>query len=526
MIFHSCNRSRFWLLVPILSLVFCLFWGCSDDPSSPQENAPGDDIHVDDGYVGVVIDTRPIFRKGYTAADVVLTFADHGDRNATLPVDDTTNLAILAFDTDELDDDEAAAFAQGVSLQIVVRDAGGAELAVHQEQDLVLDNSNLPLSISTDMPTLLPPVMLRHDLPYLIQREGYGGILSGISETMQPDAQYVEGDMAQQFMFIPVEGEDGTYHLQNPGEVSGNYWCCITDGDTWLGYDSSMTPARLVPEPDEDGWMRLRLAGTTDYIDFLEDVPGAGDVLAVTAGEPGRFRLISDCIDWVIADRGTVFNQPIMPPARLDFAYRGKLRNCSSGTLEESVGRTEQRSSTTTVGTSESLQLFAGATLSAQLTVGYSVTSKVGVDVEGIGEVGEEVTQSAEVQVGASVTTSVTAASTNTWSESLTTTTEVSRVRTITLPPYTAVEVYDAVKTIPNVRIPFTQVLRISGTNKDSGQPLTGLEVRSQMMFNFVGGVITAVGDHFVDIGFRGEAVIDQLLHSTTNVIELEGACG
>lgn len=521
-----------WLIVLLLALCLGLVAACSDDddpvtPPSDEPGEPGDDIHVDDGYVGLVLDTRPIFRRGYVPAQVEITFADHTDRNATLPVDDTTNLAILSIDTDELVEGELEAFTAGVALTLVVRDGDGDELATHAETEQVLDNSNAPLVLTTSLPMLLPAVDLRGDLPYLIQREGYDGIFSGNYEEILPDEQYVEGDMAQQFVFVPVEGEDGTYCLQNPAEVDDYYWCWVEDGDKWLRYESSewSTPAHLVPEADDDGWMRLRVAGTEQYLDYLESVPGAGNVLAVTSGDPGRFRLISDCIDWLIADRGTRFNQPIMPPARLDFAYRGTLRNCSASTLEETIGRTEQRSSTTTVGTSESLQLFAGATLSAQLTVGYSVTAKVGVDVEGIGEVGEEITQSAEVQVGASVTTSATTATQNTWSESVTRTTEVSRERTITVPPYSAVEVYDAVKTIANVRIPFTQVLRISGTNKDTDEPLTGLEVRSQMMFNFVGGVVTAVGDTYVDIGFRGEVTIDQLLHATTNVNELEGAC-
>ena len=46
-----------------------------------------------------------------------------------------------------------------------------------------------------------------------------------------------------------------------------------------------------------------------------------------------------------------------------------------------------------------------------------------------------------------------------------------------------------------------------------------------QLLFNFVEGVVVAVGDDYVDLGLRGESTIDQVMNATTNVDELEGAC-
>jgi len=514
-------------------LILLMATGCSDDdpviPTEDDASETADDIVVDDGDVGVVVDTRSIFRKGYIPATATFTFADHGTHDATLDVNGTTNLAILTLDKDDLTEPELAAFAAGVALNIEVRAADQTVLADHDEAEQVLDDSNRPLVINTTLPYIAPPLALRQDLPYLVQIEGYAGIMDGDSEVIQPGASYVPGTMTQQYVFVAVAGQEDTYYIQRPGEVGDDRWCWVADGDTWMRYEnpawSGEGRVELVLEQDEDGWVRMRRNGGDRYLIYAVNVPGAGNVLKLTDGTPGRFRLISDHIDWLVADRGTVYEQPIMPPARLDFAYRGTLHNCSASTVEESIGRSEERSTTSSVGTTESLELFSGSTLSAQLTIGYSVTGKVGVSIPGLGDAGAEVTQSAEVQVGAELTTSSTTASENTWSTSETVTTEVSRTRTITLPPYSAVEAYDAVKTIPNVRVPFTQVLRISATDKDTGQNLTGIEVRSQMLFNFVGGVVTAVGADYVDIGFRGEVVIDQMLQATTHVIELEGAC-
>ncbi|MCH7681969.1 ETX/MTX2 family pore-forming toxin [candidate division KSB1 bacterium] len=243
-----------------------------------------------------------------------------------------------------------------------------------------------------------------------------------------------------------------------------------------------------------------------------------------STNDPSRFRLISD-IAWQVADRGTVFNQPNMPPAKLDFAYKATLINCSAATLEESIGRSEQRTTTTTVGTSESLQLFASVARSLDVKVGISVTAEIGIDIKMVAEASVAATVSSEVSIGSQYTTSQTTSSEKTWSGSESITTEVSRIRTLTLPPFTALEAWDAVKTIRNVRVPFTQVLRITATSKDDGSALSGREIQTLMLFNFVGGVVSRVGADFIDISFRGHATIDQMFESTTNVQEIPGAC-
>jgi hypothetical protein len=43
-----------------------------------------------------------------------------------------------------------------------------------------------------------------------------------------------------------------------------------------------------------------------------------------------QVRIINADIRWTLINRGIKFNQPILPPARLDFAYSATLSNCSS----------------------------------------------------------------------------------------------------------------------------------------------------------------------------------------------------
>ncbi len=875
---QSAVPTRFLPFLFLFSFITLLLLsaGCDNGPVAPSPDNTDDnqidEIQVHDGYVGLVFDTREIFRKGYTASSVELSFAQYVQRNVTLPIDRTTNLAILSLDTDSLTTAEEAAFAEGVALEIVVKDEDEQILVSYSEDSIKLENSNQAMVLNTSAAPIAPPLALRDDLPYLIQVEGNSGVmlnfadnnsaasfddigaeLAGIGETrgsvawgdydvdgdldilvggfdqtkvyrndggsftdinanlpglqgtnvvwgdfdndydldilitginsefghtsrvyrnvggvfMEYDGANLLGLMGgsadwgdydndgdldivitgtnvhryslvyqnnngvfvdidaglpglhygtaewgdfdgdqdldillaggtvgddlcqlyennngsfshvvaaefetvpfpcvdwgdydndgdldilltgdnktliyrnnnngtflemgaglmgvysgtaqwgdfdndgdldilltgnsygqvyrndgpqgftpieeileangrsmgawgdfdgngavdillgsadgtrifradpgagfdansaydpdnfnQEFLFVPVAATEHTYIMERPGEVDCKCWCWIEE----TGYLKYQQPRPAEGEPaaylealaDDDGWMRLRLADTDSYLSCTD---GAVNRLVITDGESDRFRLLSANIEWLVADRGTVFNQPIMPPARLDFAYRGTLRNCSAASFEEVIGRSEQRTSTTTTGTSESLHLFGSQTTNVQLTVGYEIKAKVGVSIGGIGSAGEEITKSAQFQVSHEWTSSRTDVTESTWGLTESTTVEVSRIRTLTLPPYSAVEVYDAVKTINNVRVPYTQVIRISATNTDTGLPLTGQEIRSQMLFNFVGGVITAIEDDCIDIGFRGYVVIDQLMHATANIDELEGGC-
>ena len=343
-----------------------------------------------------------------------------------------------------------------------------------------------------------------------------------VFDIFDSEASFEPDDSSQEFMFLPVQGLENTYILEMSGEVDGRRWC-LPEDSSYLSYQipdagSGEPVAEFESVPDEDGWIRLRLAGTDRYLVCLG---GHAKRLAVSDEEAHRFRLISANIDWVLSERGTVYNQPIMPPARLDFAYHGSLINCSSSTLEDEVGRSEQRGYTSTTGSKESLHVFSSRTSEVQLNLGYEVMAKVGV---GVGPEGE-VTKSFNLQLSHQWSSSETSITESHWSTTESSTVSVSRTRTLTLPPYSAVEVYDTVKTITNVRVSYTQVLRIRATNIDTGEPLTGQEIRSQMLFNFVGGVITDVEDEYLDIGFRGEVQMDKLMHATTVVNEVEDAC-
>jgi len=121
--------------------------------------------------------------------------------------------------------------------------------------------------------------------------------------------------------------------------------------------------------------------------------------------------------------------------------------------------------------------------------------------------------------------TSETTSTENTVSNSNEATSVVSRTRTLEVPPFSVIEVYDAVRTIKNVRTPYTQVLRLTGTYKNNAEPLSGPEIVTQTMFNFIEGVPSQISTNYVDITIRGNVFIDQMMEVETGADEIRGAC-
>ncbi len=505
-----------------LALVLTLS-SCSEEPTGPEEEVieidPGGnpDLKVDEGYIGVVIDARKIAKKGYFPTEAQISFPGYSRFNTSLPIDASTNLAILDIHNTELSEEEKNAFANGVTVNIVIRDATQLELAIY-DNILELNDSNLPLSLTTALPYVPRPVMIDEGIPFLLQNEGSEGVITGSCYDCFTTLNYIGNDDTQQFYFTP-SGAPDTYYISHLGYAEGIYWYIVYENNSDTGNVTlGMQPDEFVLEQDEDGWVLIKHKLTGNYVREV-----SGLLLKTKTFGGDRFRLISDHIDWEIEDRGTVYHQPIMPPAQLDFAYLATLRNCSSAILEETVGRTESRSWSTTIGTTESLELFSGNTFSTGLTVGVEVSARVGNNSTPFGG---SITFSAEASVNYEYTTQTTTTTESTWSRTEETTIEVSRVRTLTVPTFTAVEVYDAIETIKNIKIPFTQELRIRAMDtQNNNATLSGDEIVTQMLFNFVEGVVSNVGSDFIDITFRGNATMTSLFNGYTDVNELENAC-
>jgi hypothetical protein len=129
-----------------------------------------------------------------------------------------------------------------------------------------------------------------------------------------------------------------------------------------------------------------------------------------------------------------------------------------------------------------------------------------------------------EVSAGYTYTTSSTNTSTEYWESTETSEVEISREREIQIGPNLAVEAYDAVQTISNVRLPFTKKFRIKAKDSE-GTVFNGEEIRFQLYSNRFEGVVTDVGADYVDFTIKGTTSIDRMMEVDTRVTEIEGGC-
>lgn len=508
------------LIVLLVTLFFSLFFiSCEDGPTKPSDgnngSVPGSDItlHADEGYVGIVINTRSILKKGYVPATASISFPNHSRFDTLIVIDPYTNLAILSIHRTELTEQDSTDFANGIAVNIVIADPTQQQLTSYSSNQKEIDDSNVPLDLETNLPFIPPTLDLNENLACLLLPENVIGVITSTSATEFSAGFFDSASVQQQFYLIRNGNTPNTYLIKHLGYASGEYlyyeagqgYINLRDGD----------PDEFVLEPEEDGWLKIRQKNTGKFL-FVDTV-GTDRLRLNTTGM--RFRIISD-LSWEIEDLGTFYNQPVMGEARAIFAYSETLLNCSQGTLETEVGVTDARSTTWTYGTTESLQFFS----SHELQRGFSIHAQVEAKIAKLP--GSKITVGGEFHRQQTWTSSRTETTENTWTEQNQTSTEVSRVRTITVQPYSSVEIFDAVKLIDNVTIPYTQILRIRATDRrNSNTPLSGQEIVTQLFSNLTTTAIKQVRENFVDITLRGNIKMDRIMHAFTTVLEDSSAC-
>lgn len=530
----------FAIAVALLMITSCKDNSVSQEPpdgevetknsvSTTPESEP-----ADSGEVGLVINTREIFRKGYTATEAEVTFPNHSSFNETLEIDPTTSIAVLSISNEDLSEEERNAFASGIATEIVIYGAGQNMLAEYFAPGQVLDDTGKPVNITNnDLEYNISPVNLREGIPYFIQPEepipGDGNFPDGAvleANTTRlytfgvPDTEQRPEDIDFRYKYYFSTATDSTYHIlrsrsTKPHEPTHHFQRGA--GSTIIRVDDDDGEViEFVLEQSGDGWVRMREAGTDRYLTITEGTSDPEDTrkaLRLRSNTDHRFRLISANIEWNATDRGTEFHEPIVPPATNDFSFEATYINCSVGMVTQTVGDNTVRSSSRSASTTETLELFGSFTR----TVGMSVGASIGGDLYGA---------SADVNISSelSFSTSVTTTSSETFSKTVNESVSVSSERTIEIPPGTGAEVFDVVRTVQNAVVPFTQIIRLEAEYID-GPSLTGDEIRTQMLFNFVDGVPLATGPDYVDVGIQGEIDIAKMYSYESKANDIPDAC-
>lgn len=530
------NNIHFLLFIAGLIVVLILFNSCDSTSADSEDYEVIDTVTVElpvhEGEVGLVIDSREIFRKGFIATEAIVNFPNHPDFNEVLAIDPVTNIAIMRILNEDLTEDQKNAFEHGVSIEILIHDENQTLLSEYQSTSQVLDDSGVPLKLFTNLVFTPPPLKIKEGVSYLLHPEGQGGLIrsgNGCSSCWVVDSFVDNDNIRGQFeiKFTPVEGETDTYYIEgidwgnNSNDGEGTYFTkgketleSHKDSDTIFMMKKQYSHQWII-EQDDDGWVRIiRAEHSNHLITWGTNKLRQRHMNDVRHGESARFRIITNNINWNMTDRGTVYHQPVMPPARVEFAYASTIRNCTSGPMTEQVGTSKSRTSNHTATLTESLKVFT----SHEGNVAFGVTAALGGEI-----------------YGAKVSVNVSASYTHTRSNTSTTevaeqfedgeTTTVSRTRSLEVLPFTVVEVYDAVRVVSGANVPFTQKFRLTAKYEDNNEPLTGEEIMSQLMFNMVSGVPSRITEDYVDISLRGQIGISEMYSTESGANEIPNGC-
>jgi hypothetical protein len=496
--------------------------------------------------VGLILDARQIARRGYEPQRVSLQFAGpFADLSAEIEVDERTSTATFARNRAQFTEDELSALASGVDLTVRVLDAVGDELA-RESFVAPVDSSNRFFALNTDRPRQYPPVELDPDTPYLLQAIAPGSPVDGQlyklrTNTIDPTQPFFRPityandfnieDVANLplYSFYFQEAGNGLHWLKlddtavDPGNElyvglgSGSYLYTFEGANSYTNYSPS--DVRMEVFQNEQGLLRidpLPISQNTRLELLTRQSVNTVGISDTASSSYIPVRAIAATVDWDVEFLGTEFSPPILPPAQLDFATRTTIENCSDATISQTVGQKESYTRSTTMSTSESLELFSSSTETTSVTTSV----EVGGAFKGLGA-----SASVEATEEWSYTTSETTTSTNTFTASDSKTVEVFNERTVTVPPDTAIEAYDAVATFDNVKLPFVKVVRVRGTQTGTGVPLAGEQIVSQLVTSQFGGVITNVRTDYVDVTIRGTATVQNYFETQIGTRRIQDGC-
>ena len=549
--------SRFFTLTLIILVI-----ACSKDDSGPtdpdgngevEELAPTistDEFETDEGQIGISISAREIARRGYKPVTAVISIESTSPfEDQTIVFDEFSNLAIISFENDALDDALESELKDGVPVQVSVRDENDAVLATQSFAKLSFTASPVDEEIDAEgLDDLFAEVTLREDLRYYMQLVDKNNNVIGAPSSQRYPAAGVDPPSDIRLRGTMNYGEEPdfferytTYHFER---VTGNeeyFSIAVHDGNDihylyMLGGQLNIQSQGNIDrnggntnvENFDNYWFKIEkeAPGLFKIVPHGTENPlivsGSNFVLAESSDpvQPNYFRILLFDIDWDIQIVDSQFSKPIMPPSSTSSAYNSTLRNCSSGTLTQTVGESTAITTTQVAGYEETMSV------STTNTVGVEVSVEVSYEAEAK-FFGSGTKKSITGSITGSYEYSKTATETNTRSRSLSTekSVQVSVSREVGVPAGIAISVADIYQQYQNIRVPFVQRFRISGNYQENNTALKGQEILTQFAFNSFTGVVTEVGDEYIEVTVRGNTTIDRIIETSTETRDIPDAC-
>ena len=512
-----------------------------------SEGIEKEDLETYQGAIGIVVDARNIAKKGYSPKTAKLTIdATSGDYSQTVQLDPFSFLGQLKLELEDLSEDAITELMGGVS--VMAEFFNESETSIFNESLGVQSFQSNPNPVKVnvnDLEDLNTDIILNPNTAYYMQGVDANGVpqpwalrnrrtddeFNGVLQTFEVDfsGSNEEPESLAQFYFeqessdefpnrfrIRQKGTD-TYlrsrTIETSNEFTGSDIITTTYEVIQTGFpENTFTGGRFNLEKVKDGIYRLQPNDGASSYGFTEGVgltlDGEGDIF---------IRLVATTIDWEVQNVGTTYLDPILGEAKTDFKFNRTLTNCAQGSLKQTVGVNLTETESGTVGWEESLSINTTNTVDVGATIGVEFDATF---------FGTGATYSASMSLDYGYSRSVTESSSNFEEQEKKVGEEVFSETEVTVLPGSASLVYDAFQLYENTRVNFVQRLRVRGTNSETGEPLSGEEIRSQFQFSGFNGVISVVETTSIVITLRGTTVLDQILEIESKVEDVEANCG
>lgn len=511
--------------------------GSEDTPSVFQDLEQGD--------VGFRVDVRPFLKAGLYPASVEVDYPSNilNSLSSSYVVNNMLGIATIKYSAEMLSEEQLATFRSLFQVNVKVFDQNNTLLAT-KNINSATNNVDVRINISealVNLPAQDAFFTVDENVNYALQHIDTNQFLTLIRPVPTADSSPALRSLPQYTGSFP---EEFLITFKEHPTVPHGYTMYVND-QVWAfaDYDAPVATTYTVFLYNTDIPGIVRIGIYIPFYDGADDVPNhyleyvqGYSISGITGNIPWEindadvllrhnsdydfgtlqeFRLIAPEIVWEANDFGTVYSDPIFNEGTLDYAYRQSISNCANVEVEQVVGREESETTTVTVGSEESFEVFTTHTANVQVTAGLTA---------GFNAFGASVEASLEVSAGYEYSTGQTNSSTNTFENTSEETTTTSYERTITIPPYTRIGVFDGVQTINDTKLKFAKTLQLSGTDFITGHQLSGAAIKSLMEANFFQGYVIQVDSDNLLLNLRGSYTIDKLVSTKTEIVDL-GDC-
>ena len=298
-------------------------------------------IPVDEGEIGVSIDTRTLAIYGYKPSK--LSFAIDGSLSTysqgDIPVNEFTHVATFKLKRIDLTDDELKGFSNGIPIIVTVYDVDGNTLASRTITRYLINTTARTLRIDPDLPRILKPLSFNPDMLHYVQIAseteyktlGFGIDFQGFTEKK---LGIIEGYRKLYFIQSPNYEQDSSYNIKsyvdtyefqgdayleadldgNNGEnIAINWYIDDDPNNPWTGEN------RFVLEQTQVGTVKIRIYDSNTY---LSSSDGTHVYFDTNTTNDLEFNIFTDNITWKFDDLGTKYSPAIIPPTQMDFAFQ------------------------------------------------------------------------------------------------------------------------------------------------------------------------------------------------------------